>query len=278
MIPSGSSAGDAAIRGDHPCFGCPVRDRALCGALRCDELAAFRRTGIARRLAEGDALCMEGTPAAQVYNLKKGVLRLSKLLRDGRRHVIGFAFPGDFVGVTTEEEHPFTIEATCDAEICQFPRGRFTAFVAGHPRFERRLFAAAARDLAVAREQILVLGRKTAIERLATFLLDMTRRTRQVPGEPARAELPMPRGDIADYLGVRNETISRELGVLKSRRLIRMIRTHEVTIIDRAAMERLAAGDDTPTIRPDRFRARTALIRRPPSPLQAIKADAASEN
>lgn len=257
---SGPNANDADIAGDHPCFDCPVLDRALCSALRWDELATFRRMGIGRRLAEGDALCREATPAAQVYSVKKGALRLSKLLRDGRRQVVGFAFPGDFLGVTMEDEHPFTIEATCDAEICQFSRIRFAAFLADHPRLQRRLFAAAAHDLAVAREQLLVLGRKTAIERLATFLLDMTRHSTQIPGEPARAALPMSRSDIADYLGVRNETISRELGALKSRRLIRMIRTHELTIIDRAAMERLAAGDDAPTIWPDQFPCRTVRM------------------
>lgn len=278
MNPSGSIANVADITGDHPCFGCPVRDRALCSALRYDELARFRRTGIGRRLAEGDALCREGAPALHVYTVKKGALRLSKLLRDGRRQVIGFAFPGDFIGVTMEDGHPFTIEATCDAEICQFLRIRFAAFLADYPPLERRLFAVAARDLAVAREQILVLGRKTAIERLATFLLDMTRHSMQIPGEPARAALPMPRSDIADYLGIRNETISRELGVLKSKRLIRMIGTHELTIIDRAAMEALAAGDDAPTIWPDRLPRRRDLIRCPPSSSQAIKADAAFEN
>ncbi|MBY4636491.1 helix-turn-helix domain-containing protein [Sphingopyxis sp. XHP0097] len=278
MIPSGPIANGADIAGDHPCFGCPVRHRALCSALRHEELARFRRTGIGRRLAESDALCREGTPAAHVYTVKKGALRLSKLLRDGRRQVIGFAFPGDFVGVTMEGEHPFTIEATCDAEVCQFLRIRFVAFLADHPHLDRRLFGVAARDLAVAREQILVLGRKTAIERLATFLLDMTRHSTQIPGEPARAVLPMPRSDIADYLGVRNETISRELGVLKSKRLIRMIGTHKLAIIDRAAMERLAAGDDALTTWPDPYPCWPDPTRSPPASLQVVKADAAPEN
>ncbi len=215
---------------DHPCFDCPVRDLAVCNALSQGELGQFRRNGSTRRLSQGEALCWQGEIAGYVYSLVKGVLRFSKVLVDGRRQVTGFAFPGDFIGVTLEDEHPFTAEAVSEVELCQFSRGRFDAFVEAHPHMERRLYSAAASELAAARDQVVLLGRKTAAERIASFLLQMARHTCQVPDGPLRVDLPMSRMDIADYLGLRIETVSRELSALKASGLIRMTGVHELQI------------------------------------------------
>lgn len=233
---------DADLPCDHPCFGCPVRDLAVCNALGAADLAAFKRSGNTRRLDSGEALCWEGTSAGHVYSVTHGVLRLSKLLPDGRRQITGFAFPGDFLGITLEDEHPFTAEAVAPAELCRFPRSRFDTFVEEHPHMERRLYTEAARELSAAREQLVLLGRKTAAERLATFLLQMMARTPQTDGQPPRALLPMSRSDIADYLGLRIETVSREIGALKTARLVRMMGIHELLILDLDALETLAAG------------------------------------
>lgn len=236
------AAADPQLAGDHPCFGCPVRELAVCNTLAQGELAAFRNSGSCKHLGPGDPLCWQGDEATHVYTVTRGALRLSKLLMDGRRQVTGFAFPGDFLGVTMEDEHPFTAEAVCDVELCQFSRSRFDAFVDSHPHMERRLYSAAASELAAARDQLVLLGRKTATERLASFLLEMARHSDQCPGGPLRAMLPMPRNDIADYLGLRIETISRELGTLKTSGLVRMMGVHEIWILDRAGLEQRAAG------------------------------------
>lgn len=227
---------------DHPCFGCPVRELAVCNALSQVELSGFRRSGCSRRLAAGESLCWQGDEVRYVYSVTGGTLRLSKLLADGRRQVTGFAFPGDFLGVTMEDEHPFTVEAVSEVELCQFARGRFDDFVDTHPHMERRLYSVAASELAAARDQLVLLGRKTATERLASFILQMVRYTEQLPGKPLRAALPMSRIDIADYLGLRIETISRELGTLKASGLIRMTGVHELLILDREGLECRAAG------------------------------------
>lgn len=236
------AAVDPQLACEHPCFGCPVRGLAVCNALAQAELADFRRSGAGRLLDPGEPLCWQGEAATHVYTVRTGVLRLSKLLPDGRRQVAGFAFPGDFLGVTMEDEHPFTAEAVSAAELCQFPRPRFDAFVEAHPHMERRLYSAAASELVAARDQLVLLGRKTAAERLATFILQMAERVPQPPEGPLRAVLPMSRMDIADYLGLRIETISREIGALKSGRLVRMTGVHELLILDREGLERLAAG------------------------------------
>jgi len=242
MFVSYIQASEPALPCDHPCFGCPVRDHAVCNALRNDDLALFRRTGSRRVLSPGDALCWEGDPAACTFSVTRGVMRLSKMLSDGRRQIAGFAFPGDFLGVTMDDEHPFTIEAVCNAEVCQFPRMRFEAFTADRPELEKRLYTAAASELTAMREQLMLLGRKTAAERLASFVLQMVRRTPQAQGEPPRASLPMSRMDIADYLGLRIETVSRELAALKSKRLVRMTGVHELQVLAPDLLSSLADG------------------------------------
>lgn len=231
------AAADPQLADDHLCFGCPVRDLAICNSLTQIELAVFRDSGSKRHLQPGEPLCWEGDEAAYVYTVTRGTLRLSKLLSDGRRQVTGFAFPGDFLGVTMEDEHPFTAEAVSEVELCQYRRSRFDAFVDSHPHIERRLYSAAASELAAARDQLVLLGRKTAAERLASFLLQMTRRSEQSPGKPLRAMLPMTRTDIADYLGLRIETVSRELGTLKTSGLVRMVGVHELWVLDREGLE-----------------------------------------
>lgn len=227
---------------DHPCFGCPVRELAVCNTLAQSELATLRRSGSCKRLSAGEPLCWQGDQATHVYTVTHGMLRLSRVLSDGRRQVTGFAFPGDFLGVTMEDEHTFTAEALSEVELCQFSRGRFDSFIESHPHMERTLYSVAARELAAARDQLVLLGRKTATERLASFLLEMARHTAQTAGDPMRVSLPMARIDIADYLGLRIETISRELGVLKASRLVRMVGIHELWILDKLELERLAAG------------------------------------
>jgi CRP/FNR family transcriptional regulator len=243
MYDSRPSEAEAELGFDHPCFGCPVRHLAVCNALGPDQLADFRRGGTTRSLAAGDTLCWEGDPAEQVFNVTHGMLRLSKLLPDGRRQVTGFAFAGDFIGLSVDEQHPFTVEAVGPARVCRFARSRFDAFVEAHPGLEHRLYAVARHELAAAREQLVLLGRKTAAERLASFIIAMCARTpQQAPEDGFRAALPMSRLDMADYLGLRIETISRELAALKSARMVRMLGVHELVILDAPRLRALAEG------------------------------------
>jgi CRP/FNR family transcriptional regulator len=197
---------------------------------------------MARVLSPNEALCWEGDSAGHVYSVSHGVLRLTRLLPDGRRHIAGFSYPGDFIGVTLEDEHSFTIEAVSAAKLCRFPRGRFDEFVETHPNMARRLYSDAASQLVAAQQQMVLLARKTAPERIATFLLQMVGRTKQVAGEPLRARLPMVRIDIADYLGIRIETVSRELGALKAARIIRMQSVHDLLILNSDQLAERASG------------------------------------
>jgi CRP/FNR family transcriptional regulator len=225
----------------HPCQGCEVRDKAVCGVLDCDGLEQFRNLGWTLKLGTGQTLFHEGDPATRVFTVTRGTLKLYKLLPDGRRQVTGFMHPGDFLGMSMDDEHAFSAEALEDAQLCWFPRNRFDDFVEEHGSMERELYRMAAHELAAAQQQMVLLGRKTATERLASFLLLLPGRSKQVPGRAANfVSLPMSRSDIADYLGLTKETVSRVFSAFRRDRLIRLHATHEVEILDGGGLEQLA--------------------------------------
>ncbi len=225
----------------HPCQGCEVRDKAVCGILGCLDLAEFKELGWTLKLSPGQALFNEGDPATRVFTLTRGTLKLYKLLADGRRHVTGFMHPGDLLGISIDDEHAFTAEALEAAQLCWFPRNRFDEFVERHQPMERELYRRAAHELAAAQQQLVLLGRKTATERLASFLLILGNCAERVNGRPNPSfKLPMNRSDIADYLGLTKETISRVLSAFRRDRVIRLRAIDEVEIVDREALEQRA--------------------------------------
>jgi CRP/FNR family transcriptional regulator len=204
-------------------------------------LRAFKENGPTVHYDAGETVVFEADQAANVYSLTAGLLRLSKLLPDGRRQIAGFLFPGDFLGITMEEEHAFTAEAIAPSALCKFQRRQFDEFISSHPELERRLYAVAAHELAAARQQLVLLGRKTATERIASFLMMLAGRChshRDGPDIP----FPMSRADIADYLGLRIETVSREISALKVKRVIQLTGRQSFRIIDRERLGQLAEG------------------------------------
>lgn len=225
----------------HPCLGCAVRSSAVCGVLDCHALAQFKALGWRLSLSAGQPLFHEGDPATRVFTLTTGSMKLYKLLADGRRQVTGFAGPGDFLGISVADEHAFTAEALEDCQLCWFPRNRFDGFVEDHNELERELYRIAAHELAAAQQQMVLLGRKTATERLASFVLMLAQKAERGRTEQARfIELPMSRSDIADYLGLTKETISRVLAELKLRRLIRLEALDKIEILNRPGLEQAA--------------------------------------
>lgn len=236
-----------SLEQNHPCGDCTSRSRAICSVLESDELKTFRKFGTTLRLAPGETLFYEDDPACSVYSVTRGTLRLTKMLPDGRRQIADFLFPGDFLGFTLEEEHAFSAEAVTEVEICRFPLARFEAFAAGHPQLKWRLLALAAQELAATRQQVLRLGRKSATERIASFLLMLANRDREAGRVSADdgmiVVLPMSRTDIGDYLGLRIETISRELSALKAQKIIRLASTQRIEILDEERLESIAAGE-----------------------------------
>jgi len=242
MLATAIRAAEALPEG-HPCLDCAVRSVAVCRVLGCDDLATMRQLGWTLHLRPGQPLFHEGDPATRVFTLTRGALKLYKLLPDGRRQVTGFMFPGDFLGITVDDDHAFTVEALIESQLCWFPRRRFGEFVETHADLERGLYRLAAHELAAAQAQMVLLGRKTAEERVASFFLGLLERAERGGGRAARTvDLPMSRLDIADYLGLTKETVSRVLALLRNKQTIRLAALTRVEIIDRDALTAIAEG------------------------------------
>jgi len=192
------------------------------------------------RVPRDQALFWEGDPIDGCYRVIDGAVRLCKMMPDGRRQISDFFGPGDLILIELGSEHAFTAEAIVDSVVCHYPRSSLDGLLQTDPRFSRQLLAVACDRLVSAHHRMAVLGRKTAEERLATFLAENARR---LPQSRRVMNLPMSRADIADYLGLTVETVSRVLSKFKRERLIDLPDTHSVAIRNVEALERLSDGD-----------------------------------
>lgn len=231
----------------HPCATCPVRPITICRGLDAPTLAGMRSLGTMQRLRPEQSVFHEGDPAKRVFMVTHGALKLYTLLADGRRQITGFMFPGDFLGVSVEEEYAFTVEALEETELWWFSREAFDRFIGENPQVERELYRLAAHELAEAQRQMVLLGRKSAAERLASFFLSLLERAERASGERETSfDLPMSRIDIADYLGLTKETVSRMLAQLRSRGLIRLQSQSRIEVLDRGGLRAMAQGEAEP--------------------------------
>lgn len=210
------------------CARCPVRVIAVCGSLAPEQLCELARIAAARRLAAGQVLFDEGAPARDVYTLTAGMLKLFKVTRDGRRQITGFLLPGDFIGLAFADSYVYSAEAVVDSEVCRFRREPFERLLRRYPALEHDLLGRASTEIAAAQEQILLLGRKTARERVASFLLALCER--QNVAEGGRVHVPMSRLDIGDYIGTRVETVSRVLSLFCREGVLAMPTPHEIVV------------------------------------------------
>ena len=201
-----------------------------------ESLSALDRIGRAMSLSRGETLFYEGDAALYCFKVISGALRSCRVLTDGRRHIAEFFLPGDFVALGAEEAYRFTVEAVTDTKLMRYQRHGVEQMTEAQPRLNRCLLDLLCRSLSAAQQQMLLLGRKNAVERMASFLLMMAGRASV--GESV--SLPMTRSDIADHLGLTTETVSRIFGQLKSQRVIQLNGASEVLVKDIDALEDLA--------------------------------------
>lgn len=190
-----------------------------------------------QKKSAGETIFWEGDAADSVYEVVRGSLRLHKLLPDGRRQVTGFLCAGHLIGLAPEGTWVYTAEAITDVTLCRYHRPAFERLIHTVPGFARRVLTVTSHELRVAQDQMLLLGRKTAAERVASFLLLMAE---QQGGE--EISIPMCRNDIADYLGLTVETVSRTLTELKRSELIELPTHGRIVIRGREELKALAAG------------------------------------
>lgn len=229
--------------GTNPCAACSVRDLSICGALEPEHLQCLNAIVAHRRYSPADTVFFEGDRSDSLYIVTEGCVRLHKTLADGRRQITGFLFPSDFLGLALRERYAYSAEAVTDVQVCRYPKAKLESLLDEFPAMERRLLSVASNELAAAQDQMLMLGRKTALERVASFLFLLLRRT-QLKGGAQQVHLPITRTDIGDYLGLTIETVSRSLSKLKRDRVIRFATPHDIEIADLARLAEAAGAEE----------------------------------
>jgi len=219
-------------------FGLPVGD------LASESLLDRRiRTAASRLLQAREHIFFDGDPKDRIYKVEKGAVCLYKTLPDGRRQIVDFAYPGDLIGLSTLETHVFSAQAIALTRLRCLPVGLLDEMARNDPRVGVQLYEALSDQLLSAHDLLLTVGQRNATERLAALLMALSRRNERSGADPARIALPMTRADIADFLSLTIETVSRTFTKLRQGGLIDLAHSSLVVIRDRRALGRLAVGE-----------------------------------
>ncbi len=230
------------------CSDCPIRHRAVCARCDADELARLDEIKYYRSFSAGQTLMWAGDTMEFVASVVSGVAALTQTMEDGRTQMVGILLPSDFVGRPGRSAAAYTVTATTDVVMCCFRRKPFEQMLLSTPHVAHRLLEMTLDELDAAREWMLVLGRKTAREKIASLLAILARRdaalAKDGSGQTRRFDLPLTREAMADYLGLTLETVSRQMSALKRDGVIILEGKRNVTVPD---LERLLdeAGDDS---------------------------------
>ena len=230
-----------------PCSGCPIRHRAVCSRCESDELARLEEIKYYRTVAAGQNILWAGDRMDFVASVVSGVASLTQTMEDGRRQMVGLLLPSDFIGRPGRELARFDVTAVSETVICCFRRKPFERLLDEMPHIQQRLLEMALDELDAARDWMLLLGRKTAREKIASLLSIIARRAsveNQIfLDQPFTFDLPLTREAMSDYLGLTLETVSRQISALKKDGIIRLEGNRHVIVPD---MMRLMdeTGDD----------------------------------
>ncbi|MGE0279156.1 MAG: Crp/Fnr family transcriptional regulator [Rhizobiaceae bacterium] len=222
------------------CLACEARHNGICGALQPNQLVQLAKSTSKKKVEAGTHLIEEAGAIERYANILSGVVKLSKTLPDGRQQIVGLQFAPDFLGRPFENESRLRAEAATNVSLCSFPRSALERVMDESPELERRLLKQTLKELDDARDWMLTLGRKTASEKVASFLVLIARNIdpyAERDRTTASFDLPLTRGEIADFLGLTLETVSRQLTKLRTEGVIEMEGVRRVTIPD---LERLA--------------------------------------
>lgn len=229
------------------CGDCPIRYRAVCSRCEDEELELLNRIKTYETFAPGETIIWAGDRMRFLGSVVSGVATIGQTLEDGRRQMIGLLLPSDFVGRPGRQTSPYDVTAVTEVLICRFAKPEFESLIETSPAISRRLLEMTMDELDAAREWMLILGRKTAREKIASFLAIIARRQLSLrPGGAGSVtfDLPVTREAMADYLGLTLETVSRQMTALKKDGIISLEGLRRVTAPDFAALLD-ETGDDS---------------------------------
>ncbi len=231
----------SAMKQRHACDACLVRHSGVCRALPDDALQRVSRLTLHRRVPAGRMVVLPADKPDSVATIVSGVLKLVRSLEDGRQQIVALHFPGDFVAGPLGDVDQAV--AATEVDLCCLEQDQLASVTEAYPRLLTDLFRRALADLDAAREWMLLLGRKTAEERVASFLVLVAERTQPEAcaraGGPVALRVPISRTDTADFLGLTIETVSRQIHRLKDAGIIQVRRQRDIRVpeLDRLRRE-----------------------------------------
>jgi CRP/FNR family transcriptional regulator len=227
------------------CSSCEARHRGVCGALEPEQLVTLAKSSRKHTTEAGTELVGDAEKIESFSNVLSGVVKLTKALSDGRQQIVGLQFAPDFLGQPFKNESEINAEAATDVSLCSFPKAAIERMIQESPGMERRLLQQTLKQLDEARDWMVTLGRKTAAEKVASFLLLIARYIdpESDPNESgATFDLPLTRSDIADFLGLTIETVSRQLTKLRADGVINIENNRHIAVPSLARLEARSGG------------------------------------
>ncbi|MEX3009894.1 Crp/Fnr family transcriptional regulator [Hoeflea sp. TYP-13] len=221
------------------CQACEARHHGLCGSLTPSELKSLNAIASRKEVKPGTALVADSEPVTHYSNILSGVVKLTKILADGRQQIVGLQFAPDFLGRPFKASSDTNAESATTVRLCTFPRNAVERMIEGSSSLEHRLLQQTLNELDEARGWMVTLGRKTAAEKVASFLYLIATHIDPTTDESdgITFDLPLTRADIADFLGLTIETVSRQMTKLRKDGVIEIVNNRHVTVPD---LERLA--------------------------------------
>jgi CRP/FNR family transcriptional regulator, anaerobic regulatory protein len=230
----------AFVRCDK-CEGCTMSHRAICRGAGPEALAELNRISHIREFAQGQSIQAQGEETTVVGNVIDGVVKLTTSSMDGHQHIVGLLFPSDFFGRVYVGTSRFSYEAATDVTLCCMNRKVFERFLSDHPEVEHELLVAKLDELDSVREWTSIVSGHTTMQRVATFLYILSKRSRNRECgrnalEHPIISIPISRRDIAAYLGTTPETLSRNIQAMSRRKVFRIIDAKHFELLNEAEL------------------------------------------
>jgi CRP/FNR family transcriptional regulator len=225
--------------GHTRCALCGIRPYSFCRCLNEDELKVFSKISSERMFSDKQNIFLQQEKSKNLYNVTEGNIKIYQLLTDGRLQIIGFLYPGDFFGSYRQGRYNYSAQAIGNVKVCVFNEATLNRHLEKNPKLSRELLNITANELTLAQDRIRVLGKLTATERMANFILNISDQRARIKWQDNPVSLPMNRQDIADYLGLTIATVSREITRLKTSNIIKVLSASQIYINDRTKLSLL---------------------------------------
>ena len=221
---------------NHPetrCTVCKIRSYSFCRCLPDEKLKVFSEISTEKQFIDKKTIFLQQENAKNLYNITKGNVKIYRLLSDGRIQIIGFLYPGDFFGSYKKQRYNYSAEAVGQVRTCVFEQESLDNYLEKNIVLAKELLHMTSHELTLAQDRMEVLGKMKASERVAKFILNISDQRARIGWQNNPISLPMTRQDIADYLGLTLETVSREFTKLKTSNIIKFLTSKQIYIDNR---------------------------------------------